>query len=98
MSGLQVGQQVAIEGILTADGDYINYTHQLQTASDGIFGLKSKTIDLNQYSGTISIEGTVEKENSGMYIIDVINVIGNIALSGDMVGEIVPNGMYMEKA
>jgi hypothetical protein len=63
----------------------------LQTTSDGIFGLKSKTIDLNQYSGTISIEGTVEKENSGMYIIEVINIIGNIALTGDTVGEIVPN-------
>jgi len=70
----------------------------LETTSDGIFGLKSKTIDLNQYSGTVSIEGTVEKDlgptqsgNSEMYIIDVINIIGNIALSGDMVGEIVPN-------
>ncbi|PJA49223.1 MAG: hypothetical protein CO170_00180 [candidate division SR1 bacterium CG_4_9_14_3_um_filter_40_9] len=104
-SGLQIGQQVAIEGTLTANGDYINYTHQLETTSDGIFGLKSKTIDLNQYSGTVSIEGTVEKDlgptqsgNSEMYIIDVINIIGNIALSGDMVGEIVPNGMYIEKA
>jgi hypothetical protein len=70
----------------------------LETASDGIFGLKSKTIDLNQYSGTISIEGTVEKNlgpsqkgNSGMYIIEVINVIGNIALTGEIIGEIVPS-------
>ena len=78
-SGLQIGQQVAIEGIISDNGDYINYTHQLTTESDGTFGLKSRSIDLNQYTGTISVEGTVEKQMSGMYIIDVINVMGNVA-------------------
>jgi len=102
-SGLQIGQQIAIEGTLIANGDYINYTHSLETTSDGIFGLKSKTIDLNQYSGTIAIEWTVEKDlgpggNSGMYIIEVINVIGNIAITGDLAAEIVPSGIYIEKA
>jgi len=89
---------------LTANGDYINYTHQLETTSNGTFGLKSKTIDLNQYSGTVSIEGTIEKNlegsngTSGMYIVEVINIIGDVAVVEEMTGEIVPNGMYIEKA
>lgn len=100
-SWLQIGQQIAMEWVITASGDLINYTHTLQTTSDGIFWLKSKSIDLTIYTGNISVEWTVEKEIEGVYIIEVTNIMGSTgSMTWEMIetGEIVPVWVYLEKA
>lgn len=53
----------------------MTHTHTLLTQSSGVFGLKSKTINLSQYSGTISIDGTVALQHSGLVIIEVSSVM-----------------------
>ncbi|MEI8091310.1 MAG: hypothetical protein WCG98_03540 [bacterium] len=38
------------------NGDYITYTHTITTTDYGVVGIKSKTIDLNQYSGITLVQ------------------------------------------
>jgi hypothetical protein len=45
------------------------------TQSSGIFGLKSKTVNLNLYTGHISLEGIVDSQQSGLVIIQVTSVM-----------------------
>lgn len=96
---LQIWQQISVEWTIMANWDLINYTHQLETLSSGIFGLKSKSIDLNQYTWDILIEWNIEKEMSGMYIIDVISVIWDMAiLTWEELWDIEPDWVYIERA
>lgn len=104
-SWLTIGQQVSIEGDLSQDGDFITHTHKLYTLSNGVFGLKSKTINMNQYTGMVSIEGIVDGERDGIYIIDVSKIISEIqSLSGNVLSGIVQTGVissqwiYLPKA
>jgi hypothetical protein len=78
-SGFVVWEQISVEGILTQDGDFITHTHKLTTLSSGIFGLKSKTINLNQYSWTIVVEWIIDSQYQDLYILEVSNIIAQIA-------------------
>lgn len=46
----QIGQEVALSGELAADGDLVSYTHTLSLYDGTIVGIKSKNLDLSQYS------------------------------------------------
>ena len=70
-----VGDPITLEWEIRADGDFMTHTHTLLTQSSGVFGLKSKTINLSQYTWTISIDGTVALQNSGLVIIEVSAVM-----------------------
>jgi hypothetical protein len=86
-SGFVLGEQVSVEWLLTQDGDFITHTHKLSTLSSGVFGLKSKTINLNQYSWTVLIEWIIDNQHQDLYIIDVTQVIAEFndtLLSGDL--------------
>jgi hypothetical protein len=61
--------------MLAQNGDFVTHTHTITTLSSGIFGIKSKTINLNQYSGVVSIEGTVDREYEGLIIVNVISIL-----------------------
>lgn len=69
------GEAISLEGQIRQDGDFITHTHTLLTQSSWVFGLKSKTINLNQYSGTISLEWVIDSQNSGLVIIQVTSVM-----------------------
>jgi len=56
---------------ITDDGDIINYTHILLSLEFGEIGIKSSTINLNNYSDEVYLEGIVEKIYQGMPIISV---------------------------
>jgi hypothetical protein len=90
---LQIGQQVSVEGILSADGDFISYTHRLTTLNSGVFGLKSKTVNLNMYTGDVIINGIVDVQRGDMTIIEVDSVIqeslpltGAVSTGGTLTG------------
>ena len=70
-----IGDQITLEWDLRNDGDFITHTHTLLTQSSGVFGLKSKTVNLNLYTGHISLEGTVDSQQSGLVIIQVTSVM-----------------------
>jgi len=74
-TGFVIGDSITLEGEIRSDGDFMTHTHTLLTQSSGVFGLKSKTINLSQYSGTISIDGTVALQHSGLVIIEVSSVM-----------------------
>ncbi len=99
-SDFVLGEEVSVEGLLTQDWDFITHTHKLSTLSSGVFGLKSKTINLNQYSGTVLVEWFVDTEHQWLYIIDVTKIIAQTdeeILTGDLLtGAIV--GQYLPQA
>ncbi len=99
-SDFVLGEEISVEGLLTQDWDFITHTHKLSTLSSGVFGLKSKTINLNQYSGTVLVEGFVDTEHQWLYIIDVTKIIAQTdeeVLTGDLLtGAIV--GHYLPQA
>ena len=70
-----IGDQVTLEWDLRNDGDFVTHTHTLLTQSSGVFWLKSKTVNLNLYTGHISLEGTVDSEHSGLVIIQVTSIM-----------------------
>lgn len=74
-TGFVVGDPITLEGEIRSDGDFMTHTHTLLTQSSGVFGLKSKTVNLSQYSGTISIDGTIALQHSGLVIIEVSSVM-----------------------
>lgn len=83
-----LGEETSVEGILTQDGDFITHTHKLSTLTSGVFWLKSKVINLNQYSGTVLVEWIVDTQHQGLYIIDVTKIIAQFwdeNLTGDVV-------------
>ncbi len=102
-SGLRFGESVSIEWEIRQDGDFVTHTHKLYTESSWVFGLKSKTINLNQYSGFIAIEWVIDTENDGIYIIEVNNIISEVSTS-PLETEILntgatsSNGVYLAKA
>jgi hypothetical protein len=60
-NGLYVGDSVQLVGVLANDGDIRTYSHTMDTSEYGKIGLKSRTIDLNLYTGEVSISGNVER-------------------------------------
>lgn len=87
-SGFTLWEEVSVEWILTQDGDFITHTHKLSTLTSGVFGLKSKTINLNQYSWTILIEGIIDAQHQELFIIDVIKITSQIDSWALMSGEL----------
>lgn len=77
-SGFLLGEEVSVEGILTQDGDFITHTHKLSTLTSGVFWLKSKTINLNQYSWTVLVEWLIDTQHQELFIIDVIKITAQI--------------------
>lgn len=70
-TGLQIGQQVTLSWVISSNGDLQNYTHTFQTSGYGIIGIKSKTINLNDYEGNIELIMTIEDTLQNMPIGEV---------------------------
>lgn len=98
-TGFQIWQEVALSGMLQANGDLISYTHTLTLPDATIVGLKSRTLDLSVYSGVIDIQWTVEKELNEMFIIEV-NVVSWSLASTWTTGTLLwsGSGIYMPQA
>lgn len=70
-TGFEIGQTVSLSGMIQNDGDLITYTHTLTMADTTIVGIKSRTMDLNLYTGMVDIQGMVEKEYNDIFIVEV---------------------------
>lgn len=77
-----IGQEVAFSGMLNSDGDLISYSHTLTLSDAMIVGLKSRTLDLSVYTGIINIQWIVEKELNSLFIVEVVNVSGDLVMTG----------------
>lgn len=107
-TGYSIWEQIQKEGILTADGDLLTFTHTLTTNEGEKFLLKSKSIPLNNYSSNLSwvfqIIGTIESFYQNLPLIEV-DTIGtqttseNPLASGDVqTDEPINPGVYIAKA
>ena len=78
----------------------MTYTHTIQTTQYGIVGIKSKTINLNQFTGIVSLDGIVERQQADMYIIEVSFMTWNTVVAtwalADLSG--MNNGLYLPDA
>lgn len=57
----QVGEEVIVEGRLTPDNNFPYYTHSIVDITKNKVGLKSTSVNLNTYSGQVTIIGKVER-------------------------------------
>ncbi len=95
----QIGQEVALSGELAADGDLVSYTHTLSLYDGTIVGIKSKNLDLSQYSWFVDIQWIVDKQLDSLFIIDVTTI--SWALTQTWIVQEIPwswNGLYMSQA
>lgn len=83
-SGFVQWDPISLEGDIRPDGDFITHTHTLLTQSSGVFWLKSKLVNLNQYTWYISLEGVISSQYSGLVIIDVTSVTDLKTLTWDV--------------
>ena len=104
-ANLEIGQQVSIEWEIKQDGDFVTHTHKLYTLNSWIFGLKSKIVNLNQYSWMVGIEWMVSENRDGLYIIDVSSLIDQntwtnqvVATWTDLSWQVVSQWVYVPKA
>jgi len=81
VSSFAVGQNVSLSGTILQNGDYISYTHTLTLPDATVVGIKSDTVDLNLYSGVVLIQGVVQKQVNGLFIIEVASASGSSTLS-----------------
>ncbi|HMS90977.1 MAG TPA: hypothetical protein PKC87_02060 [Candidatus Absconditabacterales bacterium] len=98
-TGFSIGETVSLSGLLQTDGDLISYSHTLTLDDTRVVGLKSRTLDLGIYTGTVDIQGTIEKELNDMFIIEVIAISGsllNTGTTGQSLGS--GSGLYMPQA
>lgn len=70
-----------MHGPLKANGDILTHTHTLEDVTYGVLAVKSKQINLGDYSDIVDATGIVEKFYQGVPLIEIT------ALSGKKVGE-----------
>lgn len=58
---LSVWDEVEFSWFINADGDMENYTHRYKSDKYWVIWLKSKTLNLNNYTNEVYVEGVVEK-------------------------------------
>ncbi len=96
---LSVGQSVSLTGEILQNGDYITYTHTITTTDYGVVGIKSKTIDLNQYSGITLVQWVVEKQQNNLFIVEVTSASGASAVwTGTAVNTMTQEWTYIATA
>jgi hypothetical protein len=71
-----LGQEVSLQGTLKADGDILTHTHTITDTIYGVINVKSKTINLGDYEGTVEATGTVEKFYQDAPIIELTALSG----------------------
>jgi hypothetical protein len=81
VSPFSLGQEIALQGTLKADGNILTHTHTITDPVYGIISVKSdETINLGNYEGFVETTGIVEKFYQGAPIVKLT------ALSGQKVG------------
>lgn len=71
LTNMYVGKEVILSGDLQSSTDQLKYSYILALASNEKVGLISTKTSIGNYSGKVSIKGTVKSYENGMYVIDV---------------------------
>lgn len=74
-NGLFVGKELGLSGTLRKGGDLTSYSHTLETEQYGTLGLKSTSVSLNEFKGTVVVGGIVDDYINGVYIIRVNTLV-----------------------
>ncbi len=77
ISGLHIWDSVNISGLLVSNGDGILYSHTIDTAKYHQLWLKSRKINLNEYTGYVTLQGEVERLQWSLYIVEVTEISGS---------------------
>ena len=67
----QVGETVHVQGYLSVDNKFPNYTHSLTDDKGMLIGIKSVSVNLNAYKGKVEVVGKLEKFLKTTPIVDV---------------------------
>ncbi|MCX6823078.1 MAG: hypothetical protein NTX91_03745 [candidate division SR1 bacterium] len=98
-SSFSIGQSVSLSGTILQNGDYVAYTHTLTLADASVVGLKSSTVDLNSYAGLVLIQGIVQKQSNGLFIVEVTSASGSGAIAtGAVANTMTQEGSYIAPA
>ncbi len=96
----QIGQTVALSGMIQTNGDLISYTHTLVLADTTSVGLKSRTLDLSRYTGFVEIQGTVDKQLDTIFIVEVSAISWSLVTTWVATGQSLwsGSGIYIPQA
>jgi hypothetical protein len=68
-----IGSSISLNGIISSSSQSTWYTHLLSLESSQIW-LKSSSIMLDSYTGSIELIGTIEADQDGLWIVEVTQV------------------------
>ena len=75
-----IGKEITVTWLLDAARDYRVSTHTLLTENHDLFGLKSRSVNLQLFQWRTTIRGVVEQYYGGMYIIEVDSAVEAIGV------------------
>lgn len=95
----KVGQSVSLSGTVVQNGDYVTHTHTLTLLDGMVVGIKSKTVDLNAFFGMVVVQGVVQKELNGLFIVEVTAASGvTLQWSGEILPPMTQDWVYISAA
>jgi len=75
-TGPLVGDSIQLVGILARSTDPRSFSHTLESAEYGTVGIKSRTLNLNAYTGELQLSGYIEKLQGTMFIVEIDAIVG----------------------
>ena len=93
-----VGQSVSLSWTVLQNWDYVTYTHTLTLSDSSVVGIKSSTVDLNSFSGLVLIQGIVQKQLNGLFIVEVTSASGASSLWTGAVNTMTQEWTYIASA
>jgi hypothetical protein len=74
-----IGQDILLDGVLEKWNDIGQYTHSMKVGS-GVFGIRSKEVNLFDYTGVVTIKGKVSDILNTIPVISVSEIIGKTTI------------------
>src|SRR5690606_26273459 len=71
LTNMYVGKEIIFTGSLQSSPDPVKYSYLLKLASNEQVGLVSTKTAIGNYSGDVSVKGTIKSYDSNMYVVDV---------------------------
>ncbi len=70
-----IGEKILSSGVMTPVATFTTYTHEFVANNGDLFGLKSKDIDLYQYSGSIDLKWEITDFKKDVPVITVSEIV-----------------------
>lgn len=69
-----IGDPVSTSGMLVAENNFPHYTHIITSQDGKSFGLKSSSLNLNNFSGSLEVQGTIGEIVKALPVIEVTHI------------------------